>query len=745
MPRMLLAVLLAVCLGPSPLGAATEAPPVGLSVARASGSIDVDGQLGDEGWREASPVETWFETNPGDNVPPVVKNTAWLAYDDRFLYAAFEFGDPNPRQIRAPLSDRDNVGSDTDYGGLILDTRNDGKTGLLLLANPRGIQYDAVSDDAGGGEDSSPDFFWESAGRIHEKGWTLEIRVPFSSLRYDKAGPQTWGIMLYRNYPRAYRYQIFSTRLPRGKPCFICSSGKLEGLSGLPGGGHIVVAPYANGSVNAEAADGGSLDYGSPAGALGLDVKWTPNADTALDATVNPDFSQIESDVALIGANERFALFFPEKRPFFLEGIELFSTPLRAVYTRTITDPLWGTRGTGKNGRLAYTGLLAQDEGGGSVIVPGPESSDLADQDFRSWVGIGRLRYDFGRSFGSVLLSDREVEGGGYNRLLGPDFQWRPRSADNVTGQVLWSDNVTPDRPDLEVEEWDGRRRQGHAADLWWQHSTATVDWFGEVRDVSAGFRADNGFIPQVGYRLGFGEVGYTFRPHGLLRRLRPFAFVDYSADRDGRLLSRRYALAAGMDGRWSSFLRLIMAFDRVRSGDLELPRTQLVYVLRVSPNRWLSLIVAEGFVGQEIDFDNHRTGTGADIKLFAIVRPTDHLELRFNFGRRWLDVDPGGLGSQRLFSAEVNRLRATYNFSSRVFVRAIGQYVRTRRDPSLYVDQVDAKEGGFSGSALFAYKLNWQTVLFVGYGDDQEYDAAGDLRPASRQFFAKVSYAFQR
>ena len=159
--------------------------------------------------------------------------------------------------------------------------------------------------------------------------------------------------MLYRNYPRDFRYQMFNIRLPRGGNCFICRGTTSTGLAGLPSGGHLVVAPYVDRpSRRRRPRDGLGTPLGERAGAKadgGLDVKWMPTASTAVDATINPDFSQIESDVAQIAANERFALFFPEKRPFFLEGIELFATPIQAVYTRTITSPRWGVRATGKS------------------------------------------------------------------------------------------------------------------------------------------------------------------------------------------------------------------------------------------------------------------------------------------------------------------------------------------------------------------------------------------------------------
>jgi hypothetical protein len=729
-----------------PAASADEAAPT-FAITRTSGPIKVDGDLSDAGWSGVLKVDTWYETNPGDNVPPKVRNVGYLAYDDRYFYAAFEFQDPRPASIRAPLGDRDNVPGDTDYGGIIINPRNDKKTALLLLANPRGIQYDAVSDDSSG-EDSAPDFFWDSAARLTPEGWVLEIRVPFSSLRYAKADVQSWGILLYRNYPRDYRYQMFSSRLPRGSSCFICHSGTVTGLQGLPAGGALVVAPYVNASQSATSGDGlgTPLRNESVRGDVGGDVKWTPGANTALDATVNPDFSQIESDVAQIGVNERFALFFSEKRPFFLEGVELFSTPIQAVYTRTITAPRWGVRGTGRLASTNYTALLVEDGGGGSVILPGPTGSTLADQDFRSFVALARLRRDIGRSFVSVLATDREVRGGGHNRVFGPDFQWRPGNDDTITGQLLLSRSATPRRPDL-ADEWTGTSLSGHAVDLWWNHTTRTVDWFGEYKDIGDGFRADNGFVPQVGYRQGFAEAGYTFRPQGFLRRLRVFSFGDYIADRQGDLLVRSISAGAGMDGRWASFLRLRYANDRLRTSDVVVPRQRVHYELRFTPVRTVSMALL-GFVGEEIDFANARTGRGANVTLEGTVRPTNHLELRLNAARRWLDVPrrPSDDTRERLFTAGVERVRATYTFTPRAFLRVVGQYVHNRQDPTLFTDEVDRRTATFGGSLLFAYKLNWQTVLFVGYGDNRELlEETDDLERADRQFFLKLSYAFQR
>jgi hypothetical protein len=712
---------------------------------RAAGPIKVDGDLSDPGWKDAAKITTWYETNPGDNTEPKVKNVGYLTYDDKFFYAAFEFFDPEPGKIRAPYGDRDNVPSYTDYGGVILDTRNDGKTGILLLANPRGIQYDAVTDDTTGNEDSSPDFFWESAAKITKDGWVLEMRVPFSTLRYPKGNPQTWNILLYRNYPRDFRYQFFSAKLPRGGNCFVCRSNVLAGLEGLPAGGRLTIAPYVNAKEEGLPSGGtGSTLVNKPVRIDGGgDVKWTPNENTALDGTINPDFSQVESDVAQISANQRFALFYPEKRPFFLEGIELFSTPVQAVYTRTITSPRWGARATGKFDQTAYTVLVTQDRGGGSVILPGPNGSSFANQDFRSIAAIGRVRHDLGTSFVSFLGTDREIEGGGHNRVFGPDFQWRLSQQDTLTGQLLFSNSKTPDRPDL-AAEWNGQTLSGHAADVWYSHSTSTWDAFTEYKDYSNGFRADDGFVPQVGYRENYAEVGYTFRPTGPISRLRLYVIGDYQAEQNGSLIFRQFSPGFGMDGVLSSFTRIRWGHDKVRAGDKTFDRDQLLYTIQLTPSSVFSLVSLNGFIGSDVDFANSRPGKGANVTATIGVRPTDHLDLRLDGGWQWLNVTAGNGMSERLFLAQFERIRATYTFTARCFLRVIGQYVRTDRDPSLYTSPVTRLDGSFAASALFAYKLNWQTVLFLGYGDNRTLTEDAQLLRTDRQFFLKLSYAFQ-
>jgi len=726
-----------------------------IAIKRAAGAIAIDGDLSDAGWQGAAKVDRWYEVNPGDNVEPKVRSVGYLTYDDRYLYAGFEFEDPAPSSLRAPFADRDNLGNGyNDYGGIIVDARNSGHTATFFVVTPRNIQYDAITDD-GSGEDSSPDFFWASATKVTARGWTVELRVPFTSLRYRNVDPQTWGILLYRNYPRDRRYQFFSARIPRGSNCFICRSNPLTGLERLPGGGHLIAAPYISASEIARprGEPGTPLVAGPVKPHAGLDVKYSPSADTVLDFTLNPDFSQIESDTAQITANERFALFVPEKRPFFLEGVDLLQTPIQAVYTRTILSPGWGGRISGKQAGTRYTLLVASDKGGGSVILPGPNGSDLATQDFKTTDVVARVRRDIGLSSVGVLFTDREGRGTGgaeagstadsYNRVAGPDFQWRPSGSDAITGQFLYSATRTPNRPDL-TSDWTGQRLSGHAASIDWSHNTTHADWFGVYRDLADDFRADNGFVPQVDVRLVSAGGGWTVRPTGFLSRVRTFISVDRQAERTGALISREIVPGMGMDTRWNGFMQFRFIDDRVRAGEQLIGRRQFGYVLQFSPSRRITRVSVDGVSGEEIDFANSRPGRGTTINLSATLHPTEHLELNAVQNQRMLDVDTATGASGRLLTSRVTRLHSTYNFTARLFVRVITQWTATTRDPRLFIDTVSRKDSDFSGSALLAYKLNWQSVLFVGYGDNRELVGDRSLTPRDRQVFVKMSYAFQ-
>ncbi|HKB78661.1 MAG TPA: DUF5916 domain-containing protein [Thermoanaerobaculia bacterium] len=720
---------------------AEAAPPI--VVHRAEGSIRIDGDLSDPGWKNAARIDQWVEGSPGDNTPAKVKTIAWMTFDDRYLYLGFRCEDPDPKKIRAPYVERDNVIGTDDNIAIFLDTRNDKRTSMELRVNPRGIQADGIFNDAGPTEDFSPDYFYDTAAKIDAAGWSAEMAIPFSSLRYPDRKTQTWNILMWRNYPRDFRYAFYNTPVPRNSNCLVCNAMPIVGLADLPSAGHLVAAPYVTGQ-STENADGG---LGSPLERqpfhkdAGLDVKWTPTANNALDLTINPDFSQVESDVAQITANQRFAVFFPEKRPFFLEGFDLFDTPLQVAYTRTITAPQWGARSTGKFLESDYTVLITDDRGGGSTIIPGPLESFFAPQDFKSLDTIARVRHDIGRSFVGAVFTDREIRGGGYNRVIGPDVQWRPTETDSISAELLLSSTRNPDRPDLSPA-WNGAHSTSYAFHADWFRTTASYDTGLTVNDLGKSFRADLGFLPQIGYREISASAGRRFFPnHGLFRFIRPSVFVDRQTDSSGDVIDQRLSPGIALQGVKNLFVGVVVhVSEKYRVGNALLSENYLDWQVQIDPSRRFTRISLSGLNGQRIDFANGRVGDGGTILLATTVRPIDRLTFDTNISREWLN-----LGGSTLYTASVERLKTTYSFSAKSLVRIIAQYVSTDRNPSLYTFPIGAHDAGLQGSILYSYKVNWQTVLYAGYGDDRALTVNNALAPLDRSFFFKLSYALQR
>ena len=734
---------LALSLSAAAVFAQTPPPAPPIHIHRAEGAIRVDGDLSDPGWKNAATVTDFLEGNPGDNIPAKIKTTAYLTYDDKYFYLGFHCEDPDPKRIRAPFVERDNVIGTDDNIAIFLDTRNDHRTSMELRVNPRGIQGDGIYNDAGPTEDFSPDYFYDTAAKIDATGWSAEMAIPFSSLRYPDLDQQVWNILIWRNYPRDFRYAFYNTPVPRNSNCLVCHAIPIIGLTGLPHAGHLVAAPYVTGqqTANPTGALGTRLETEPFHKDAGLDVKWTPTANNAVDLTVNPDFSQVESDVAQITANQRFAVFFPEKRPFFLEGFDLFDTPLQVAYTRTITSPQWGARSTGKFLGSAYTILVTEDRGGGLTVIPGALGSFFAPQDFKSIDAIGRIRHDVGRSFIGGVFTAREIRGGGYNRVLGPDFQWRPNDTDSVSGELLISSTENPNLPSLS-SAWNGQHSTSHAFTASWNRQKEHYDANAFVSDFGDRFRADLGFIPQVGYREAGAALGLRFFPDNrFIRFVRPSFFVDRQTDRDGNEIYRRSSPGLFLQGIKNLGIGItVHPEEQYRVAGQLLSENYVDWQIQIDPSRRVPRVSLSGFNGQRIDFANARVGNGGTLGLTATLRPIDKLTFDANVSREWLDIH-----GANLYSASVDRLKTTYSFSSKSIVRVIGQYVSTDRNPSLYTFALSPHDAGFQGSILYSYKLNWQTVLYLGYGDDRVLTLNNDLARADRSVFFKVSYAIQR
>lgn len=685
----------------------------------------IDGVLDDPVWQKALPVETFYEITPGDNVPPVVQTVAYLWYNDRALYVAFYCYDPHPQEIRAVFSERDSVFSDQDLVQFDLDTRNEEKSSFIFRTNPRGVQADAIFSEANGLDDFSPDFSFDVKARIVKDGWIAEFRIPFSSVRYS-TNVEQWGITLFRNYPREYRRQMTSLPIPRGANCWLCYNLKLNGMTELPASRYFLAVPYATVQDRPQDATGVEAN-------TGIDLKWIPTNNVTLDATVNPDFAQVESDVPQIAVNSRFALFYPEKRSFFLEGADLPATPLTAVYTRTITSPAWGARVTGQAGNSAYTFLVTEDEGGGSRIIPGPVSSSLVPQRGRSTAAIGRWRMTLGDSLAGFVFTDRESDSG-FNRLLGPDFQWRPNETNQVTGQFLLSSTedefIRPEHP----------ASTDYAMLLSYRYRSSSTGILLDYQRLGHDFRADNGFIPQVGVERKAATFLKDYYPESWLTQLETGLTVDYVVEVDDQTVSRSTFPYVSVNGKWNSSLLLQYHMrEQVRTGNRLLEYNYLYYEFGFQPSQRFSNISISGQLGDQADFVNERVGRGGVLSLNAAFRPTIHLTTEIQTERQWLNI-----GNDRLFTADVAQLKAVYHFSSRMFLRFIGEYSRIQRNPRLYREPIDQREGLWGGSILYGYRFNWQTAIYVGYSDELLLMDSTRYERGKNHFFVKLAYAFE-
>ncbi|MFB0519677.1 MAG: DUF5916 domain-containing protein, partial [Acidobacteriota bacterium] len=484
----------------------------------------IDGVLDDAAWQEAAQLTGFYETRPGENILPPVKTVAYIAYDDENFYFAFKVYDPKPQSIRATMTDRDQIHGD-DYVGIELDTFNDQRRAFQFQLNPFGIQADSITsgrrgDHGGWGRGGSTfDAIWHSAGRITEDGWEIEAAIPFKSLRFQNKPEQTWGINLVRQYPRDTDRTFNYTRIDWQNECYLCQEASLVGLNGIKPSRNIELVPYMTAIQNGALSD--SEDYSSPFvnekvdTDAGIDLRYGLTPNLSLNFAFNPDFNQVEADVDRLDVNLRYALSFPERRPFFLEGSDYFSTSINAVYTRSIVDPKYGIKLTGKEGNHTIGFLSAYDEAT-SAILPDAESSENIFLGKGAFYNIFRYKRDMGEnSYLGFLLTDKEFEGA-YNRMLGFDGSFRLGKIYRFRFQALRSFTQELDATFLS-DELDGERYADNALVISFSRSTRRWSYNFSYNDYGENFKADAGFIRRVDLRRFSYGTSYTFYPQDVV------------------------------------------------------------------------------------------------------------------------------------------------------------------------------------------------------------------------------------
>jgi hypothetical protein len=734
--------------------------------------IRIDGRLDEGEWGRGAVLTGFTQSMPVEGIPASQETEVRVFYGPDAIYFGVLAFDSEPGGIRATLTERDEGVTDDDWIRVSLDTFDDNAQAYVFYVNPRGIQADGLWVEGaqrrfGPPVDFNPDFLWESAGEVTGDGWTAELRIPFVSVRFRETVTQHWGLNVTRQIRRT-DFQSSWAPVTADAANQLELSGTLEGLEGLESRRLVEMNPVLTGRRTGELDDAGVFVREDLEADFGLNARYGVTRNLMLDATFNPDFSQVEADADQVAVNERFALFFPEKRPFFLEGTEVFNTPQRLVYTRAIADPVGGAKLTGKIGdfNLGYLGALDES----------PLTFDLGPDE--ALFNLVRLRRDVGTGSNvGLLYADRTVlDGSEHNRVGAVDTRLVFGGRYSLTGQLAgaWSREI-----DVETSASESLFGPLFAARL--ERSGRVFAWQAGIEDVHPDFRARSGFIRRVGDTQVDGRVSYSFigEPGALLEdwgpQLEVQAFYDHEDFWGGRSYHEaqvEIGLDASLRGANGGNVALqngyfgftaddFAGYESLGSGGsygpLETPDAIAgllgVQVFgRTRPAPWLSIrgrfrygevpIYAEGSRGVEL-----------------LVSPT--AELRFPFGLlsdasftlSRINRSTGG----RFSLAQIPRLKVQYQFTRALFVRGILQYNLQERDAlrgagaapfridGELSEPVDAGEMRYD--FLVSYEPSPGTIVYAGWSrllEGPETYRYNQLSPVNEGLFLKVSYLFR-
>jgi hypothetical protein len=703
--------------------------------------LNIDGKLDEPAWRIAEKVDLNYEVQIWDNAPASQKTTAMVLYDDQNLYFGFICYDTNPKQIRAHITDRDKIWED-DFVILLIDTYGDNQNAYQFAVNPYGIQGDGIR--SGNREDMSFDLVWYSAGVISDSGWTVEIAIPFKSLRFPRKKGHEWNVMIGRNYPRESRYTFSWTPFDKNNPCFLCQTGKLAGLDDIPSISFVELLPYAMSYQEGYLPElDPSQDFKNEPVKVraGFGIKFSPNPETTIEGVLNPDFSQVETDAYQISVNTTHALYYPEKRPFFLEGIEVYQSPINIFYSRMINNPLYALKLKTKTGRLSLAYLSSFDKKT-PFIVPGEERSSTVSTSINSLVNVARARYDFGeQSYSGLFLTGRNLPEA-YNYVGGFDwnlFFWRNYY---FRGQVIYSLTKELNRPDLfstnrkfgetgYTASFDGERYAGYGMTLRFMRFAKYHEFEINYRDFSPTFQSNLGFITRNNSRGIRIENRFNFYPRGaivdLWELLTNFGLnFNYSGARKERWIM--LGLRAQLKGQTQLFVGFLPINEEIFSG------RKFVHVRRAfgnvysTPFRFLSLSLNFEYGRKIYRTSEPKLGFARDFNLYVRLKPTDKIEISSWYSKARLEDDKTG---ELFYDGYVAGIVGIYQFNPNLFVRLITQY--------------DSFSGSIQVFPLLSFKLNPFTIFYVGSTVNMlDFGDVYGVKRLNQEIFLKVQYLWR-
>ena len=666
----------------------------------------IDGLLDDEVWAaEPLQLERWMSYNPLRGEPEQQQTRVWIGFDSEAIYFAFRCYDTEPDKIRSTISRRDNVWND-DWVGVSLDSSRAGQIAYHMFVNPSGIQMDALQS---ANEDTAPDWLWQSAGRIDAEGYVVEIRLPLESIRFKGGSEVRMNMLFFRKNSRLGVSWSWPEMKP-GEWVFEAQAPVTFGELKQPL--LLEVLPSATVSRN-EVRTGQAWQDALSKGELGASFKYGVTSTMTLDATVNPDFSQVESDAFEVEVNQRYPIFFSEKRPFFMEGLGLFnlagtgfdSTMRTAVHTRRIVDPSAGGKFTGTAGRYTFATLVAPDE---SVSPDG-----------RKMFAIGRGLRNFGDGqYVGVLVTDTEFQSD-FNRVIAADISLKHGDRFRWNGNVIVSESAT------ELSD----SATGLGGQLTASYDTRRFNASAQIEHYSSDFRMDTAFINRVGVTRGWMYQGLNFYPdekrYPWLKRVNPFVWATAADDRVQGGSELQVIPAIRFNFTRQGYLRLdvLRGHETFAHERFEVGRVFADGGAQIT--RWLNFggnITA----GPAVYYDAADPFQGDRRSMSARVTLQPNANLNQNVSYTFVHFERQETG-ETVFDVHVVNLRTTYQVTPQFLMRAILQHDSSRRR--------------VLGDFLASYELVPGTVVHAGYGSLWERLEVDPYRPVARAFFFKASY----
>ena len=717
---------------------------------------DIDGRLDDVIWQDAIHITEFVQQNPVEGAPATEDTDVWIAYDSQNLYIAVHAHYSDPSIMRANRVDRDQS-FDDDNISFYFDTFLDQQRAYLFSVNGYGVQGDAIVNARGFGRsnrrrstgsfsafrggiptgDNSWDALFSSGGQTVADGYTAEVAIPFKSLRYperDQGLPHRWGFQIVREIRGKDEFQVWAP-VTRNVSGFLTQAGLLEGMTNLSLSRNLEIMPTFTGVQYGSLNQQGKFIDGDPSPEGGVNVKYGITSNLIADFTYNPDFSQIESDLPQIEVNQRFALFYPELRPFFLEGAEIFS-PQRGmvtfVNTRTIVDPEFGGKITGKVGNTTVGLMIANDEAPGRT----DSSTDSAFGETANNI-VGRARYDlYAESYVGALVTHREFLDT-HSTLGALDGNFRLGQTQSLSFQAVQTDH-------RDLEQMD---REGQMFNLSWRFTDRHWTSFISLYTLSPDFRTDIGFVRRVDQKQGFSSQGYTFRPESWVVSWGPSVRYNWNHDFNNVLqdLDKRVAF----DATFARNISVNSQFqdEMERFGGINFQKQAGRIGGQVSTSRRVSVGGYYEYGDLVRYVENPYLGRGSTGSFFAALRPLSRFQSEINL--RTSDFIDPRTGDDLVFDVKILRALSTYQFTDRFLLRNISEY-------NTFDKTVDL-------NLLFTYRLNAGTAFYIGYddhyrqadqiyGDDMDGDGIDDqlfpmatvYKQTNRAVFTKFQYLFR-